>query len=65
MATGDASTAADLNAVVASIWAMRVIPVERGTVLSVAMAAGIPMLAVLATQMPLDELARSLVAALL
>ena len=65
LSTNDASTAADLNAAVASIWDMRVIPVDRGTVLSVALAAGIPMLAVLATQMPLKELARSLVSAVL
>ena len=44
---------------------MRVIPVDRSTVLSVALAAGVPMLAVLATQMPLEELARSLVSAVL
>lgn len=65
LASNDASTAADLNAVVAAIWDMRVIPVDRGTVLSVALAAGIPMLAVLATQMPLKELATSLVSAVL
>ena len=65
LASNDASTAADLNAIVASIWDMRVIPVDRSTVLSVALAAGIPMLAVLAKQMPLEELARSLVSAVL
>lgn len=65
LASNDASTAADLNAIVASIWDMRVIPVDRSTVLSVALAAGVPMLAVLATQMPLEELARSLVSAVL
>jgi hypothetical protein len=65
LSTSDASTAADLNAIVASIWDMQVIPVDRSTVLSVALAAGVPMLAVLATQMPLEELARSLVSAVL
>lgn len=65
LATSDASTAADLNAIIASIWEMRVIPVERATVISVALAAGVPMLAVLATRMPLEELARSLASAVL
>ena len=40
-------------------------PVERGTLISVALAAGTPMLVVLATQMPLRELAVRLLSAVL
>jgi hypothetical protein len=65
MLTTDASTAADLNAIVASIWHLRAIPVDASTLFSVVLAAGIPMLAVLATQMPLRELASSLVSVVL
>ncbi len=60
LASSDASSAADTNATVAGIWGLRVVPVELSTVISVALAAGIPMLAVLATQMPLEVLANAL-----
>jgi hypothetical protein len=63
--SSDASAAVDTNGLVGAIWSLRVIPVEMATVISVALAAGIPMLAVLATQMPLEELAKSLVSAVL
>jgi hypothetical protein len=62
--SSDASAAADANAVVGSIWSLRVVPIELATVISVALAAGIPMLAVLATRMPVEELVRTLLGAL-
>lgn len=65
LASSDASAAADANAIVGAIWGLRVIPVELVTVISVAVAAGLPMLAVLATRMPIQELAERLVGALL
>lgn len=65
LTSADASAAADTNAIVGAIWSLRVVPVELSTVMSVALAAGIPMLAVLATQMPLDQLAKTLMGALL
>ncbi len=49
LTSADASAAADTNAVVGPIWGLRVIPIEASTIISVALAAGIPMLAVLAT----------------
>jgi hypothetical protein len=63
--SSDASAAADANAIVGSIWNLRVVPIELATVISVALAAGIPMLAVLATRMPVGELLRTLLGALL
>ncbi len=63
--SSDASVAADANAIVGSIWNLRVVPIELATVISVALAAGIPMLAVLATRMPVGELLRTLLGALL
>ena len=65
LASSDAGAAADVNDLMGSIWQLRVIPVDRGTVISVALAAGTPMLAVLATQMPLQELATRLLKAVL
>jgi hypothetical protein len=65
LTSADASAAADTNAIVGAIWGLRVVPIELATVISVALAAGVPMLAVLATQMPLDELAKTLMGALL
>jgi hypothetical protein len=65
LTSADASAAADTNAIVGAIWGLRVVPIELPTVISVALAAGVPMLAVLATQMPLDQLAKTLMGALL
>jgi hypothetical protein len=65
LTSADASAAADTNAIVGAIWGLRVVPIELPTVMSVALAAGVPMLAVLATQMPLDQLAKTLMGALL
>jgi hypothetical protein len=65
LGSADASAAADTNAIVGSIWSLRVVPIDLSTVVSVALAAGLPMLAVLATQMPLEELAQTIVGVLL
>ena len=65
LTSADVSAAADTNAIVGAIWGLRVVPIEFPTVISVALAAGVPMLAVLATQMPLDQLAKTLMGALL
>jgi hypothetical protein len=65
LGSADPSAAADTNAIVGSIWSLRVVPIDLSTVISVALAAGLPMLAVLATQMPLEELAQTIVGVLL
>jgi len=65
LASGDSGAVSDLNAIAASIWELNVIPVKLPTVMSVALAAGVPMLAVLATRMPLRELAERLFSVLL
>jgi hypothetical protein len=54
----DPSSVSDLNASVLAVLGLRVIPVDRVAVAQVLVAAGIPMLAVVATLMPLAELAR-------
>lgn len=65
LASGDSGAVGDLNAIAATIWELNVIPVKLRTVISVALAAAVPMLAVLATRMPLRELAERLFSVLL
>jgi hypothetical protein len=54
----DISSASDLNASVGAIEAMRILPVDRDAVLGLLAAAGVPMLAVAATQVPLMDLVK-------
>jgi hypothetical protein len=52
----DISSAADLNASIETVERMRIVPVDRATVLGLLTSAGAPMLAVVATEIPLLEL---------
>lgn len=56
----DASSSADLNALVAVVDEMRLLPVDRESLVQVLAAAGAPLLAVLATRIPLAELVKRL-----
>jgi hypothetical protein len=57
----DMSTAADLNATVERIYAMRIVPIDRYAVAPVAIAALLPMLPVIATNASLFNLLKTLV----
>jgi hypothetical protein len=63
--SGDASSASDLNASVQAVCEMRLVPVDRAAGAQLVVAAGVPMLAVVATQIPLLELARWLLGTIL
>jgi hypothetical protein len=65
MGSPDPSSAADLNASVEVVREMRVVPVDGPAVVLLAVAAGTPLLAVVATQVPLADLARWVVGAIL
>jgi hypothetical protein len=56
MGTTDPSSASDLNAAVEAVQDMRFVPIDRAAVMQLVLAAGIPMLAVVATLIPLAEL---------
>jgi len=53
---GDVSSAADLNALVEAVRDQRIVPVDKLAVVQLLTAAGVPLLAVVATQVPLTEL---------
>ncbi len=55
LGSADVSSASDLAPIAASPYSMRVLPVTLTAVIYLALTAGAPMLAVLATQMPLSE----------
>lgn len=65
MGSSDSSSASDLNASVQVVRELRVVPVDLVAVMQLVLAAGLPLLTVVATQMPLSELARWLVGAIL
>lgn len=52
----DASTSADLNALVASLDEMRVVPIDRAAIVELVAAAGAPLVGVAATRIPVGEL---------
>ena len=56
MGSPDPSSASDLNATVQAVQELRMFPVDRAAMMQLLIAAGIPMLAVVATQIPLVEL---------
>ena len=60
----DISSVADLNASIATIETMRIVPVDRTAIQSLVTSAGVPMLAVMATQVPLLELLKWIAGAL-
>lgn len=57
----DASSAADLNASVQAVRELRVFPIDGPALVQLVLAAGVPLLAVVATQMPLLDLAKWIV----
>ena len=61
----DPSSAADVNACVKSVLDMRVIPLDRDAVLQILVAAAVPFLAVLASQVPLSEIMKWILGAIL
>ena len=65
MGSPDASSASDLNASVQAVRELRIVPVDGAAVIQLALAAGIPLLAVVATQMPLVDLAKWIVGTIL
>jgi hypothetical protein len=65
MGSPDPSSASDLNASVQAVRDMRVVPVDAVAVIQLVVAAGIPMLAVVATQIPLEDLVKWLVGTIL
>jgi hypothetical protein len=65
MGSPDPSSAADLNSSVEIVREMRVVPVDGPAVVLLAVAAGTPLLAVVATQVPLTDLARWAIGAIL
>lgn len=65
MGSPDPSSASDLNASVEAVQGMRVVPVDIVAVIQLVVAAGVPMLAVVATQIPLGDLVKWLVGTIL
>ena len=65
MGSSDASSASDLNASVEVVRELRVVPVDGAAVVQLLVAAGVPMLAVVATQMPLSDLAKWIIGTIL
>jgi hypothetical protein len=56
MGSPDPSSASDINATVAAVQDMRFLPVDGLAVLQLVIAAGVPLLAVVATQIPIGEI---------
>ncbi len=65
MASLDSSSVSDLNASVEVVRELRLVPVDAAAVVQLVVAAGVPLLAVVATLMPLSELARWIIGAIL
>lgn len=65
LGTTDPSSASDLNAAVEAVQDMRFVPIDRAAVLQLVLAAGIPMLAVVATLIPLADLLKLIVGTIL
>jgi hypothetical protein len=61
----DPSSISDLNASFAAVLALRVVPVDRAALLQLLLAAAIPMLAVVASRVPLLEFAKRVASVIL
>jgi hypothetical protein len=61
----DFSSVADLNDSVQAVLEMRVVPVDVAALLQIVVTAGLPLLAVIATQVPLPDVVRWIVGAIL
>ena len=65
MGSSDPSSASDLNATVQAVQELRTFPVDRAAVMQLIIAAGIPMLAVVATQIPVGDMVQWIVGKIL
>jgi len=65
MGSPDPSSASDINAAVGSVLDIRFLPVDALAVFQVVIAAGVPLLAVVATQIPVADIAQWLVGRIL
>jgi hypothetical protein len=65
LGSADPSSVSDLNAAVEIVHQMRSLPVDRGAVILLLSAAGLPMVAVAALQMPLGDLLKLILGVLL
>ena len=63
--SADPSSTSDLNASVQAVQDMRIVPVDWVAVIQLVVSAGVPMLAVVSTQIPLGDLAKWLVETIL
>jgi hypothetical protein len=64
MGSSEPSSTSDLNASVQAVLDMRVVPVDRAALLQIVAAAGLPLLVVIATRMPLPDLVKWIVGAI-
>jgi hypothetical protein len=65
MGSSDPSSVSDLNASVQAVRELRVVPVDRTAVVQLVVAAGVPLLAVVAKQIPLVDIAKWIVGTIL
>lgn len=65
MGSSDPSSASDLNASVQAVRELRLVPVDRAAVAQLVVAAGVPLLVVVSTQIPLLDLAKWIVGTIL
>lgn len=64
MGSGDPSSASDLNATVEAVQQLRYIPVDFPAILQLLVSAGVPLLSVVATQVPIGNLLKWLIGTL-
>ncbi len=65
MGSGDPSSASDLNASLQAVRELRVVPVDAAALIQLGVSAGVPLLAAIATQVPLVELVQWIVGTIL
>jgi hypothetical protein len=65
MGSPDPSSASDINATVSAVQDLRFFPVDRVAVLQLVIAAGVPLLAVVATQIPVGDMVQWIVGKIL
>ena len=65
MGSPDPSSVSDLNASVQAVRQLRVVPIDGAAVVQLVVAAGIPLLAVVATRVPLADLAKWIIGTIL
>lgn len=65
LGSGDSSSVGDMNAIVEAVRQMRLVPLDLPALLPLLVAAGVPMLAVVATQIPVGDMIKWLMSRLL